>query len=88
MNRFAQAHRELTEWINAHPTEAQAIVQRGLSNAVRREISLDLIKASWTRMTFASDLSLSSIENLVADARGLGFLRGEVDLSRLILPPQ
>jgi NitT/TauT family transport system substrate-binding protein len=86
--RFGQAHRELTEWINAHPAEAQAIVQRGLSNAVKHEISLELIKASWTRMTFASDLNLNSIESLVSDARGLGFIRGEVDLSHLILPPQ
>jgi len=88
VKRFLKAHRELTDWINGHPAEAQVIVQRGLTRAVKREMSLDMIKASWMRMTFASDLNLNSIESLVADARGLGFIRGEVDLSHLILPPQ
>jgi NitT/TauT family transport system substrate-binding protein len=84
VKKFVQAHRELTTWINAHPAEAQALVQRGLSEEVKREIKLELVQASWTRLTFTSDITLKSIETLVADARGLGFIRGEVDLSRLI----
>ena len=86
--KFARAHRELTDWVNAHPTEAQALVQRGLSDEVKREIKLDLVVAAWQRLTFASDISLSSIESLVTDARRLGFIRGEVDLSHLIAIPQ
>ena len=86
--KFAQAHRELTGWINEHPAEAQALVQRGLSDEVKREIKLDLVVAAWQRLTFTSDISLGSIESLVADARGLGFIRGEVDLSRFISIPK
>ena len=86
--KFAQAHRELTDWINAHPAEAQALVQRGLSDEVKREIKLDLVVAAWQRLTFTPDISLSSIESLVADARGLGFIRGEVDLSHFISIPK
>ncbi len=88
VSRFAKAHRELTEWIQTHPTEAQALVQRGLSDEVKREIKLELVVASWQRLTFSSDLTLNSIESLVADARGLGFIRGDVDLSRLLSLPQ
>ena len=84
VKRFAQGHRELTTWINAHPGEAQALVQRGLSEEVKREIKLELVVASWQRLTFTSELTLNSIENLVTDARGLGFIRGEVDLSKLL----
>jgi NitT/TauT family transport system substrate-binding protein len=84
VKKFAQAHRELTDWINAHPAEAQALVQRGLSDEVKREIKLDLIVSSWQRLTFTSEITLSSIESLVADARQLGFIRGEVDLARYI----
>lgn len=88
VKKFAAAHRELTDWINAHPAEAQALVQRGLSEQVKREIKLDLIVAAWHRLTFTSEISLSSIESVVADARQLGFIRGEVELSRLIQTPQ
>jgi NitT/TauT family transport system substrate-binding protein len=88
VKKFTQAHRELTDWINAHPAEAQALVQRGLSEEVKREIKLELVVASWQRLVFRSDLSLSSIENLVADARQLGFIRGEVSLNRFIQIPQ
>ena len=84
LKKFARAHRELTEWINTHPAEAQALVQRGLSEEVKREIPLELVQASWRRLTFTPDITLSSIESLVTDARALGFIRGEVDLSRFI----
>jgi len=88
VKKFAQAHRELTEWVNAHPAEAQALVQRGLSDEVKREIKLELIVAAWARLTFTSEITLSSIESLVTDARQLGFIHGEVDLSHFIEIPQ
>ena len=84
MARFVAAHRELTDWIVAHPDEAQAIVQRGLSATVKREIPRALVSAAWRRLQFSNDISLNSIEGLVADARGLGFIRGDVDLEPLI----
>lgn len=84
VKKFAQAHRELTDWINNHPTEAQALVQRGLSDEVKREIKLELIVSSWQRLTFTAEIKLEAIESLVADARQLGFIRGEVDLARFI----
>jgi NitT/TauT family transport system substrate-binding protein len=84
VKKFAQAHRELTEWINAHPAEAQALVQRGLSDEVKREIKLELVVSAWQRLTFTSEITLGSIESVVADARQLGFIRGEVDLAQFI----
>ena len=88
VKKFAQAHRELTDWVNAHPTEAQALVQRGLSDEVKREIKLELVVAAWQRLTFTSEITLNSIESLVTDARQLGFIRGEVDLKHFIAIPQ
>lgn len=88
VKRFVEAHRELTEWINANPAEAQALVQRGLSEEVKREIKLELIKSSWKRLTFSSDIQLSSIAGMAADARSLGFIRGDFDLNQLIQIPQ
>lgn len=86
--RFVKAHLELTAWIQANPAEAQALVQRGLSDDMKREIKLTLIVSAWKRLTFSPDLTLTSIENLVTDARALGFIRGDVDLSRLLHLPQ
>ena len=88
VKKFALAHRELTDWVNAHPAEAQALVQRGLSDDVKREIKLELVVAAWQRLTFTSEITLSSIEDLVTDARQLGFIRGEVELTRFISIPQ
>lgn len=84
IGRFVKAHHELTDWIVANPADAQAIVQRGLTATVHREVPLTLVSAAWRRLTFSNDISLSSIEGLVADARGLGFIRGDVDLQPLI----
>jgi NitT/TauT family transport system substrate-binding protein len=86
--RFVQAHRELTAWIKSNESAAQGLVQRGLSQEVRREIKLELIQTAWHRLTFTSEITLNSIEGLVTDARALGFIRGEVDLSRLLSLPQ
>ncbi|MFT3782624.1 MAG: ABC transporter substrate-binding protein [Nibricoccus sp.] len=88
VKKFARAHSELTEWINSHPEEAQKLVQRGLSEEVKREIKLELIVASWQRLVFTSEIALSSIESLVSDARQLGFIRGEVDLASFISIPK
>lgn len=88
VRKFAQAHRELTDWVNAHPAEAQALVRKGLSDEVKREIKLELIAASWQRLVFTSELTLDSIESLVSDAKQLGFIRGEVDLAHFIEIPK
>ena len=88
IKKFVKAHAELTEWIRSHPEEAQKLVQKGLSSEVKREIKLSLIESSWKRLTFSTDINLNSIEPLVADARALGFVRGEVDLSRIFSTPQ
>jgi len=88
VKKFALAHGELTDWVNTHPSEAQALVQRGLSDEVKREIKLVLIVAAWQRLTFTSEITLNSIESLVTDARQLGFIRGDVDLSHFIEIPR
>jgi NitT/TauT family transport system substrate-binding protein len=82
--RFVQAHRELTNWIQQHPAEAQAIVTKELTDEMKHAIQPALIASSWRRLTFSSDLNLKSIETLVADARGLGFIRGQIDLSPIL----
>lgn len=88
VKRFVQAHLELTTWIQTHPAEAQALVQKELSAEMKREIKLSLITASWKRLKFSSDINLNSVASLVDDARRVGFIRINTDLSRLLSLPQ
>ncbi len=86
--RFVRAHHELTDWVAAHPEEAQALVQRGLTATMKREMPLQLVRDAWRRLQFSNEITLNSIDGLVADARGLGFIRGQIDLTPLIDLPQ
>ena len=86
--RFVRAHHELTDWVAAHPEEAQALVQRGLTATMKREMPLQLVRDAWRRLHFSNEITLNSIDGLVADARGLGFIRGQIDLTPLIDLPQ
>lgn len=82
--KFAQAHRELTIWIQQHPQEAKALVQKELAAELKHAMKPSLIDASWKRLTFSTDLNLNSIETLVNDARALNFIRGQIDLAPIL----
>ncbi|WP_404421927.1 ABC transporter substrate-binding protein [Nibricoccus sp. IMCC34717] len=85
VERFVAAHRVLTEWIQANPEEAQKLVQRAITNEVRREIPLSLVQSSWKRLHFTSAIERKPLDDMARDARTLGFLRGKVSLDNLIL---
>lgn len=82
--KFAKAHRELTIWIQNHPQEAKALVQKELTAELKHGMKASLINASWKRLTFSTDLNLKDIESLVNDARALNFIRGNVDLAPIL----
>ncbi|MBH0183711.1 MAG: ABC transporter substrate-binding protein [Nitrospira sp.] len=91
--KFVQAHRELTEWILAHPEEAQKMVLKELSVetqakaskvAADPKISADLIAHAWKRITLRSDVSLEEFQQFVSHAQRAGFMRTTPDLARLI----
>jgi len=84
VQKFQRAHRELTDWLNAHPAEAQPLVQRGIAEATRGQIPLDQIQAAWPRLHFTADVQRPPIRELVAQARDLGFIRDKsTPLARL-----
>ena len=82
--KFAQAHRELTEWILAHPDEAKQMVRQELAAETRADVSPDLIAQAWKRIVLSTDLSLGEYEHFVKNAQRAGFIRTAPDLSRLI----
>jgi len=87
VRKFAAAHRELTEWIKAHPVEAQQIALNELESEMRAKIPAELIKSSWDRVVLTSDVSLDALKRFIASAQSVGFLRNAPDLSRLVEAP-
>ena len=82
--KFVRAHRELTEWILAHPEEAKQMVKQELAAETKAEVSSDLIAQAWKRIALTNDPSLDEYRHFVADAQRAGFIRSTPDLSRLI----
>ena len=82
--KFAQAHRELTEWILAHPEEARQMVRQELAAETRAEVSPDLIAQAWKRIALTTDVSPDEYQHFILNAQRAGFMREAPDLSRLI----
>ena len=82
--KFVRAHRELTEWILAHPDEAKQMIRQELAAETKAEVSADLIAQAWKRIVLTNDPSLEEYQHFVADAQRAGFIRSTPDLSRLI----
>jgi NitT/TauT family transport system substrate-binding protein len=91
--KFVQAHRELTEWILAHPEETQKMVLKELSLETQAKvskvsadpkISAELVAQAWKRIALRSDVSLEEFQQFVSNAQRAGFMRTTPDLARLI----
>jgi sulfonate transport system substrate-binding protein len=82
--KFVRAHRELTEWILAHPEEAKHMIRQELAAETKAEVPADLIAQAWKRIVLTNEPSLDEYQHFVADAQRAGFLRSTPDLSRLI----
>lgn len=81
--RFVAAHRELTEWINAHPDEAREKVRAGLTAETRREMPAALVARAWPRLKFTAQVTREQFDVLVTEAQSVGFLRDAMPLDRL-----
>lgn len=72
--RMSQAHRELTEWIVAHPEEAQAMIADELSHLTQSPADTELIKQAWDRLRLTTDISASELERFIHTAQKLELL--------------
>lgn len=82
--KFAQAHKELTEWILSHPDEAKQMVQQELAAETQAKVSAELIAQAWKRITLSVEASSGEYHQFVTNAQRAGFMRTAPDLSRLI----
>jgi len=82
--KFAQAHRDLTDWILSHPEEAKRMVQEELAIETQAKISGELIAHAWKRIALHVDVSVEEFQAFVNNAQRAGFMRTTPELSRLI----
>lgn len=85
--KMAAANRELSEWIVAHPEEAQKLARDELKAETRTDFSETLLKKAWSRIKITSDISADALKSFVASAQSVGFLRGAPDMTGLIAKP-
>ena len=88
VKKFAAAHAELTEWLNQNPAEAKKVANAALKEITKREMSSELVEKSWHRLTFTAAIDPAALAHFVAEAQGVGFLKGAPDLSRLVEIPK
>jgi NitT/TauT family transport system substrate-binding protein len=87
LRKFVAAHRDLTDWIQKNPEEAQRMVREELAAETRAAIAPELIARAWKRLIVTSEISREALEISVARAQSVGFLRGAPDLGRLVEKP-
>jgi NitT/TauT family transport system substrate-binding protein len=85
--RFVAAHRELTDWIQKNPDEAQRMAREELQASFRLDMSPELVARAWSRMVITPDTSREAFQSFVTSAQKVGFLRDTPDLSGLIEAP-
>lgn len=85
--KFAQAHAELTDWIQKNPEQAQKILREELAAETTRAMSPELVVKSWKRLRFSTEVSRAPFVQFVADAQRAGFMRVTPDLKRLVEIP-
>lgn len=84
VQKFAAAHRELTQWMIDNPEEAKKRVRDELTAISRKEIPLSLIEEAWTRLKPSNEITVEPFQKFLDQARLVGFLRAQVDLSKLV----
>ena len=83
--KLAEAHRELTAWILAHPPEAKALIKAELTELLKAEPKDAVIDKALSRIVITPDVSRASLDKMVESARTAGFLKDVPSLD-LLLP--
>lgn len=87
VRKLVAAHRELTDWIKAHPDEAQRIAREELDAETHAKFTPQLVGSAYKRIVLTSDVSLDALKSFITSAQSVGFLRNAPDLSRLVEAP-
>ena len=87
VRKLVMAQRELTEWIEKNPEEAQKIVRTELGEELKKEAPEKLIAHAWKRIVLVNDVKTADFKKFVSNAQAAGFLKDAPDLARLVEAP-
>jgi NitT/TauT family transport system substrate-binding protein len=85
--KVADASAELTQWIQAHPEEAQKTLIAELKEETRSDFAPDAVGHAWKRIKFTTEVSRDLVTKAVQDGKDAGFLKGATDTSKLVETP-
>jgi NitT/TauT family transport system substrate-binding protein len=85
--KIVAAHAELTQWIQAHPEQAQQVLAAELKEETRAAIPPEAIAQAWKRIRFTTEVSPRLLKKAVEDGREAGFFKSFTDTSKLIVAP-
>jgi sulfonate transport system substrate-binding protein len=87
LKKFAQAHAELTDWIQKNPEEAQRLVKAELLEETKSDMSPEIIAAAFKRIVFTAETPRASVEKFMQNSVKAGFIKTAPDLSKLFETP-
>jgi NitT/TauT family transport system substrate-binding protein len=85
--KIASANKELTDWIQVHPEEAQKKLVAELKEETKTDFALDAVAQAWKRIRFTTEVAPDLVAKAVQDGKDAGFLKGSTDTSKLIESP-
>jgi NitT/TauT family transport system substrate-binding protein len=85
--KVVAANQELTDWIQAHPDEAQKLLIGELKEETKTDFAPDMVAQAWKRIRFTTEVSKELLAKAVQDGKDAGFLKGSTDTSKLIESP-
>lgn len=83
VKKLIDAQRELTDWINKNPEEAQKLAHAELQALTGGRIKMELVKKAWPRITFTSVANEKSLQDFVDSAFKCGLLKNRIDIKNL-----
>lgn len=83
VKKIVEAQRELTDWINKNPEEAQKLAHAELQALTGGRIPMELVKKAWPRIAFTSVANEKSLQDFVDSAFKCGLLKSRVDIKNL-----
>src|SRR6266516_3382875 len=87
VKKIVAANKELTDWIQAHPDQAQNLLISELKEETKDDFAPEAVAQAWKRIKFTTDVSPELIAKAVQAGKDAGFLKGSTDTSKLIENP-
>jgi NitT/TauT family transport system substrate-binding protein len=85
--KIVTANQELTDWIQAHPDEAQKALITELKEETRTDFAPEAVAQAWKRIKFTTAVLPELVTRAVQDGKDAGFLKGSTDTSKLVESP-